>query len=155
MKKIKSLFSWNRRQSRQLSDFANDICETIDALMDGRPPENFRPYEDSQVSKVQGRLLQYYDRMHEGQIQSERDRQTLQELVSDISHQVKTPIANVRMFANILEQHELSAQKQDEFLAAMSAQIDKLDFLEGSAGILMELLAWIKPKSCFERMLLL
>lgn len=129
MKKIKSLFSWNRRQSRQLSDFANDICETIDALMDGRPPENFRPYEDSQVSKVQGRLLQYYDRMHEGQIQSERDRQTLQELVSDISHQVKTPIANVRMFANILEQHELSAQKQDEFLAAMSAQIDKLDFL--------------------------
>lgn len=33
--------------------------------------------------------------------------------------------------------------------------IDKLDFLEGSAGILMELLAWIKPKSCFERMLLL
>ena len=57
---------WRRRQRRQLSDLANNICETIDALMDGREPENYHPYEDSQLSKVQGKLLQYYDRMQEG-----------------------------------------------------------------------------------------
>ncbi|WP_373218997.1 sensor histidine kinase [Ruminococcus sp. 5_1_39BFAA] len=120
---------WSWYGQRQQSDFANDICETVDALMDGREPENYHPYEDSQTSKVQGKLLQYYDRMREGQRQSEQDKQTIQELVSDISHQVKTPIANIQMFTNILQQHQLSDEKRNEFLATMSAQINKLDFL--------------------------
>ncbi len=120
---------WDRRQKKQQSDFANEICDTVDALMNGSAPENYQPYEDSQVSKVQGKLLQYYDRMQEGKRQSEQDKQMIQELVSDISHQVKTPIANIRMFTDILQKHPLSDEKRTEFLATMTAQINKLDFL--------------------------
>ena len=120
---------WDWLRQKQQIDFANEICETMDTLMDGREPENFRPYEDSSTSKVQGKLLQYYSKMQEGQWQSEQDRQTIQELVSDISHQVKTPLANIRMFMGILQQHQLSAEKQSEFLDTMTAQISKLDFL--------------------------
>lgn len=116
-------------KKRQLSDFANDICETVDALMEEREPESFKPYEDTSVSKVQVKLLQYYDKMKDGQQQSEQNRQTIQELVSDISHQVKTPIANIRMFTNILQEHELSVDKRNEFLNTMYSQINKLDFL--------------------------
>ncbi|MCI9270401.1 MAG: HAMP domain-containing histidine kinase [Dorea sp.] len=122
-----SYWSWQERR-RQI-DFANEICETADALMDGREPENYRIYEDSQASKVQGKLVQYYDRMQEGRRQSERDKQVIQELVSDISHQVKTPIANIQMFTNILQQHPLTDEKRGEFLDMMGAQIRKLDFL--------------------------
>lgn len=86
---------WSRSQRQQEAEFANDICETVDALMDGRETKCFQPYEDSEASKVQGKLLQYYDLMQEGQRQSEQDKQTIQELVSDISHQVKTPVANI------------------------------------------------------------
>lgn len=120
---------WDRIIRRQQADFANDICETVDDLMAGRVPEKYRLYEDSSLSKVQGKLLQYYDRLREGQWQSEQDKQTIQELVSDISHQVKTPIANIRMFTNILQQHRLSDEKRAEFLGTMTGQINKLDFL--------------------------
>ena len=120
---------WSRSQRQQEAEFANDICETVDALMDGRETKCFQPYEDSEASKVQGKLLQYYDLMQEGQRQSEQDKQTIQELVSDISHQVKTPVANIRMFTGILQEHSLSCEKQAEFLATMAAQVDKLDFL--------------------------
>ena len=123
------VFLWDGRQKKEQSDFANDICGTVDALMNGESPENYQPYEDSQVSKVQGKLLQYYDRMQQGREQSEQDKQTIQELVSDISHQVKTPIANIRMFTNILQQHRLSDEKRAEFLGTMTGQINKLDFL--------------------------
>lgn len=123
------VFLWDGRQKKEQSDFANDICGTVDALMNGESPENYQPYEDSQVSKVQGKLLQYYDRMQQGREQSEQDKQTIQELVSDISHQVKTPIANIRMFTNILQQHRLSDEKRAEFLDTMTGQINKLDFL--------------------------
>lgn len=122
-------FLWDCRQKKQQADFANEICDTADALTNGYGPGNYQPYEDSQVSKVQGKLLQYYDRMQEGKRQSEQDKQTIQELVSDISHQVKTPVANIRMFANILQQHQLSDEKRTEFLTTMSAQVNKLDFL--------------------------
>lgn len=120
---------WNWQQKCQQRDFANEICETVDALMDGREPENYRIYEDSQASKVQGKLLRYYDCMQEDRRQSEQDKQVIQELVSDISHQVKMPIANIQMFTNILQQHSLPDEKRGEFLDTMAAQISKLDFL--------------------------
>ena len=46
-----------------------------------------------------------------------------------MSHQVKTPVANLLMFTDILKRHELSAEKRAEFLATMEAQVEKLDFL--------------------------
>lgn len=124
---VVGLWAWYQR--RQVSLFADDLCETLDALLSGRHPENYQPYEDSLTAKVQGKLMQYFDIMSEGKRQSQQDKQVIQSLVSDISHQVKTPIANIKMFTNILQQHQLPPEKQAEFLRTMEGQIDKLDFL--------------------------
>lgn len=124
---VVGLWAWYQR--RQVSLFADDLCETLDALLSGRQPENYQPYEDSLTAKVQGKLMQYFDIMSEGKRQSQQDKQVIQSLVSDISHQVKTPIANIKMFTNVLQQHQLPPEKQAEFLRTMEGQIDKLDFL--------------------------
>lgn len=120
---------WTVWQSRQLSDFSNDVCETVDTLMEGRELQNFSPYEETAFSKVQEKLLQYYEKMKEERQQSIQDKQTIQELVSDISHQVKTPTANIQMITGILREHELPREKQSEFLNLMAVQINKLNFL--------------------------
>lgn len=120
---------WIILQRRQIGLFADDVCETIDAAIAGRQPENFHPYEDSLTSKVQGKLMQYYDIMHEGRLQSQRDKETLQSLVSDISHQVKTPVANLKLYTGILQKPELPEEKRVLFVATMDEQIKKLDFL--------------------------
>ena len=131
---------WAFWQNRMLSDFSNDICETVDALMEDRDAaddglcqpslhKNVSLYEETAASKVQEKLLQYYEKMKDERQQSVRDKQILQELVSDISHQVKTPTANIQMIAGILSSHELTREKQREFLHLMTAQIHKLDFL--------------------------
>ena len=117
---------------RQTGDLANDICDTVDALMEGKGFPAVQTYEDSVTAKVQGKLLQYYEKMADGQRQSTEDKQTIQELVSDISHQVKTPLANLQMFLGILRQHPLSSEKREEFLALMAGQVDKLEFLLAS-----------------------
>lgn len=120
---------WIVFQRRQIGLFADDVCETIDAAIAGRQPENFHPYEDSLTSKVQGKLMQYYDIMHEGRLQSQRDKEILQSLVSDISHQVKTPVANLKLYTGILQKPELPEEKRVLFVATMDEQINKLDFL--------------------------
>ena len=120
---------WVFRQRRQTDRFADELCETLDALLSDRRPDLSHPYDDSLASRVQGKLMQYYEFANEGRLQSRRDKETIQGLVSDISHQVKTPIANIRMFAEILQKHTLSDSQRETFLATMTEQIDKLDFL--------------------------
>lgn len=120
---------WVYRQRRQTDRFADELCETLDALLSDQKPRLSHPYDDSLASRVQGKLMQYYEFANEGRLQSRRDKETIQGLVSDISHQVKTPIANIRMFAEILQKHNLSDEQRNTFLATMTEQIDKLDFL--------------------------
>ena len=124
---VVGLWAWYQR--RQVCLFADDLWAALDAMMSGREAEGYQPYEDSLTAKVEGKLVQYFDIMSEGKRQSQRDKQIIQSLVSDISHQVKTPIANIKMFTGILRSHDLPAEKRAEFLATMDGQIDKLDFL--------------------------
>lgn len=120
---------WAVFQRWQINGFADDVCNTIDAAIAGQETHHFHPYEDSLTAKVQGKLMQYYDIMHEGRLQSQRDKQTLQSLVSDISHQVKTPIANIKLYTGILQRPNLPEEKRQLFLDTMDEQISKLDFL--------------------------
>ena len=61
---------------RQTGDLANDLCDTVDALMEGKGFPAVQTYEDSVTAKVQGKLLQYYEKMADGQRQSTEDKQT-------------------------------------------------------------------------------
>ena len=55
---------------RQTGDLANDLCDTVDALMEGKGFPAVQTYEDSVTAKVQSKLLQYYEKMADGQRQS-------------------------------------------------------------------------------------
>ena len=70
-----------------------------------------------------------YEVVQNSRSRVEEEKQRLQELVSDISHQVKTPAANLKMLGNTLLTHTMPPQKQKEFLEAMNSQVEKLDFL--------------------------
>ena len=120
---------WRTGIRRQMRGFSDDLCEILDSLIDGDPGRWPQSYEDSLMAKVQGRLLKFYDIADEARRESSRDKQTIQVLVSDISHQVKTPMANIRMFTGILKEHDLPEEKRRQFLETMEGQIGKLDFL--------------------------
>ena len=124
---VVGLWAWYQR--RQVSLFADDLCETLDALMSGRTVEGYQPYEDSLTAKVQGKLMQYFDIMSEGKRQSQRDKETIQSLVSDISHQVKTPVSNLKMAADTLLDKPMTEAERTDFIQGIRTQTDKLDFL--------------------------
>lgn len=120
---------WTLLLRRQMCRFADELCGTLDQLLAEREPEEFSFYEDTLTAKVQGKFRQFYDLMSEERRQSRQDKQIIQELVSDISHQVKTPIANLQMFLGILKSHDLSPEKRTEFLDMEAGQLNKLEFL--------------------------
>jgi len=114
---------------RKLVLFSDSLCRTIDDMLNGaaQPPQVCE--EESLFYKINHRLLRLYEVMRENQESVAKDRADLQELISDISHQVKTPIANLQMVNATLLEQSMSEEKQQEFLYASSGQLDKLDFL--------------------------
>ena len=63
---------WVYRQRRQTDRFADELCETLDALLSDQRPRLSHPYDDSLASRVQGKLMQYYEFANEGRLQSRR-----------------------------------------------------------------------------------
>ena len=114
---------------RKLVMFSDRLCETIDNMLDGAsvPPQVYE--EENLFYKINHRLVRLYEVMRENRESAAKERADLQELISDISHQVKTPIANLQMVNAILLEQSVTEEKRQEFLQASSDQLEKLDFL--------------------------
>ena len=69
-----------------------------------------------------------YEVLRENQESIAKEGANLQELISDIFHQVKTPIANLQMVNATLLEQPVPEEKRQEFLMASSGQLEKLDF---------------------------
>ena len=114
---------------RKLTLFSDTLCNLLDDMMasDREPQKDTE--EESLFYKIQHRLSRLYEVLRESKDSIAKERADLQELISDISHQVKTPIANLKMLDATLLEQNVSPEKQREFLLAMDSQLDKLDFL--------------------------
>ena len=114
---------------RKLTLFSDALCKLLDDMMsaDQAPPQYTE--EENLFYKIQHRLSRLYEVLRESKSSIAKERADLQELISDISHQVKTPIANLKMLDATLLEQTVSPEKQKEFLLAMDSQLDKLEFI--------------------------
>lgn len=85
-------------------------------------------YNESMLSYVESNLAEYITitEISKNKISDERDK--IKELISDISHQTKTPISNILLFSQILAEHELDKDNR-EYVKSIVEQSNKLDFL--------------------------
>ena len=114
---------------KKLTAFSDTLCVQLDAMLAGRKEPLPLEDEESIFYKINHRLTRLFEVLQENQRSITKERSDLQELISDISHQVKTPIANLKMIDATLLEQSVSEKKTHDFLAAMDSQIDKLDFL--------------------------
>ncbi len=109
--------------------FSDSLCRTIDDMLDGAAVP-LEIYEDENLfCKINHRLARLYEVMGENRESVAKERADLQELISDISHQVKTPIANLQIVNATLLGQPMPEEKRREFLKASRGQLEKLDFL--------------------------
>ena len=113
---------------RKLVLFSDNLCQTIDDMLNGAAAPQVCE-EENLFYKINHRLARLYEVMRENQKSIAKERADLQELISDISHQVKTPISNLKMVNATLLKQPMPEEKQREFLQASSGQLEKLDFL--------------------------
>ena len=80
-------------------------------------------------ARISYRLSRLYGIMQENRRKVDEERQELQMLVSDVSHQVKKPVSNLKMVTDTLLSRPVTEEEQREFLQGIRNQTDKLEFL--------------------------
>ena len=99
---------------RKLAMFSDAFCSLMDDMLSGNMQPKQTVEEESLFYKIEYRLNRLYEVMQENKNSIAQERADLQELISDISHQVKTPIANSKMINSTLLENEVPLQKQKE-----------------------------------------
>lgn len=114
---------------REIYSFAEDMDMCIDQMIQGEEHIVFNETGEDLLSRLQTKLGKLYGIQKSYVGSSLEEKKKLKELISDVSHQTKTPIANIRMYTEILKEHPEDMTHQKEFVERMEEQVIKLEFL--------------------------
>lgn len=114
---------------KDICSFSDSLSNILDDLINRKDTVEFDLISDTLLGKLELKLKRLYEIIENDSEKNMEEKKAVQSLVSDISHQVKTPISNIKMYVSILLERKVDIEKQREFLLAADTQIDKLDFL--------------------------
>ncbi|WP_029322267.1 sensor histidine kinase [Butyrivibrio sp. AE3004] len=113
----------NRVKTRKLFDSLESMIHTA---MNGEfSPEHF---DEGRLSKLESELSDFLSAssISAQNVKDERDK--IKSLISDISHQTKTPISNLILYSELLESADLTGDDKSN-VEAIHSQAEKLRFL--------------------------
>lgn len=107
------------------------LNEMLDSALDGSFEEHH--YDETELSKIETKWNRFLSSSNLARKNIEEEKANLQGLVSDISHQTKTPVANMRLYAELLEEG-LARENPDKeqllfMVSEMKEQAERLEFL--------------------------
>lgn len=106
------------------------ILERLDRMLDDGINGTFEEsdYDETQLSKLESKWLRYLTSSKQSAQKLDQERKKIQELVSDISHQTKTPLANILLYTQLLQEQPLDTQSL-RLVGEIRQQSEKLEFL--------------------------
>lgn len=114
---------------KKMLTFSESLNSCIDDIVNGKNDVKLDLESETLMGKFNYKLKRLYEIMQQNGNQTQIEKKAIQEMISDISHQVKTPVANLKMYNSTLLERQLPPEKEREFLSLMETQINKLDFL--------------------------
>ena len=112
---------------------ADRVMERLNLMLEhansGEPIET--SFDETKIAAVETKLAQYLKMNQLGKQQLNDEKERIDALISDISHQTKTPIANMLLYSELLAE-EIQDEKSKEMLEAIHFQAEKLSFLTQS-----------------------
>lgn len=100
--------------------------QMIEAAWDGTLRETH--FDEDIHSATEARLTKYLSASRERIEKAEKQQEQLSSLLSDISHQTRTPITNIRLYTQLLEEENLTEQAK-ELTKELNHQTEKLQGL--------------------------
>ena len=114
---------WERRKARKTME---EIERMLDAAMTGSFSET--NFDESQLSALETKFAHYLSAAEASYRNVAQEKDKIKTLIADISHQTKTPIANLLLYSELLMEETLPASTKAN-VEALYKQSEKLRFL--------------------------
>lgn len=111
----------------KISAILDNIDEMIDRAIEGTLTEN--DFSEKKASKIEAKLYRFLRAGKIDRQQAVKERDSIKSLISDISHQTKTPVANILLYTQLLDERGVLGEEEKKLLSSISSQTEKLDFL--------------------------
>lgn len=118
----------NYHTKKEARLFAEKVEDALDAIVTGKEWTIEGELEDSLWGRTGTQLAKARNVFQKKEEESVREKERVKGLISDISHQARTPVANIKLYLELLGDEELS-QNGQEFLEKIQGQMEKIDFL--------------------------
>ena len=114
---------WERRKARKTME---EIERMLDAAMTGSFSET--NFDESRLSALETKFAHYLSAAEASSRNVAQEKDKIKSLIADISHQTKTPIANLLLYSELLMEETLPASAKAN-VEALYKQSEKLRFL--------------------------
>lgn len=108
--------------------FTNEICKSTEKILQG---ESIRELQNQETltSKIVTELEKVENILKYQYAESEKEKSELQGMISEITHQIKTPVSNIQMYHEMLLSPDTTTAEAQEFLRIIQQQLGRLEFL--------------------------
>ena len=108
----------------------NRTLNKMDAMLDEAIKGDFleSSWDESMLSSVEGKLARYLKSSASSARNLREQKAKIEALVADISHQTRTPIANILLYAQLLEEQDMPEEARP-LVASLIGQSEKLKTL--------------------------
>jgi signal transduction histidine kinase len=117
----------NYKTKKDVEIFARQVEDALDAIVTGKEWQA-EELEDSLWGRTGTQLAKAESIFRKKEADSLREKEVVKGLISDMSHQTRTPLANMKLYMELLEDEKLSENGR-VFLSKMRDQMEKIDFL--------------------------
>lgn len=108
-------------------DNINRMNDMLDRALSGNFSES--AYDESMLSALEAKLSRFLSMSLSSKNNLAIEKERIKGLISDISHQTKTPIANILLYSQLLNEQKHIPNSCSEMTKQITIQSEKLDFL--------------------------
>ncbi|MCQ2483430.1 MAG: HAMP domain-containing histidine kinase [Clostridia bacterium] len=108
----------------------NRLDDILDEALSGS--FKVKEFDESHVSSIENRFSDFLQSRLTSEENILDEKNKIKEMISDISHQTKTPIANLLLYSELLSEEESLSDEGKESVEMIHAQTEKLRFLVDS-----------------------
>lgn len=119
-----SAFARHRRE-RELKEITAYLMHLQDGL---RLPE-LRRCREGQLAVLESEIYKLVVQITRESDRAGREKEYLAGMLSDISHQIKTPLSSITIMTDLLRSGEISGEKREEFTDKIDSQVRRITWL--------------------------
>ncbi|AIQ54797.1 histidine kinase [Paenibacillus sp. FSL R7-0331] len=118
---------YTRMLQRQITGFMDTMDEMVERAIHGQEPLTL--FEETRLSSLEHKLLRYIEVGKANEHNLAAEKNMIKELISDISHQTKTPLASILLYSQLLAETPDLSPDTRQLLEQIEAQSEKLEWL--------------------------